>query len=77
MTEPDELEGKQHPLPFNRTITLSGVDYGGDIPMIRLTIREGRRFTTLDLDADSARALCRDISGWADRVSPPANTNQG
>ncbi len=54
-------------LPFNKTVDLKHVEYQGGIDMIRATFREGRRFTTIELDPDSARKLSTELMAWADR----------
>lgn len=38
----------------------------GGMPLLRLRIREGKRFTIFDMDAVSARALGAVMQQWAD-----------
>ncbi|HSF92869.1 MAG TPA: hypothetical protein VLA51_11790 [Paracoccaceae bacterium] len=44
-------------LPYRRQATLRTVTFDGGMQMLRLVLREGRRITQIDLDADSAKAL--------------------
>jgi len=66
MTEEVVSERSQHRLPYGRTITLKNVAHESGLKMLRLTIREGRRFTIVDLDNASARELAADLAGWVD-----------
>ena len=56
-------------VPWGRQeIELQQVDFGaGGRPMMRVRIREGRRFTVLDIDAITARDLARAMAQWAER----------
>jgi Family of unknown function (DUF6967) len=66
MTEEVVTDRSAYDLPFGRTITLRNVAHDSGLHMLRLTIREGRRFTILDLDAASAQTLGADLTAWAD-----------
>ncbi|VAW19003.1 hypothetical protein MNBD_ALPHA12-105 [hydrothermal vent metagenome] len=68
MIEETTSEWAQHSLPYGRTITLKNVVHESGMQMLRLTIREGRRFTIIDLDNDSAHKLADDLAGWADKA---------
>lgn len=52
-------------LPFNKTVDLKNTEYEGGMDMLRLTFREGRRFTTIDLDKASAEKLGAELTNWA------------
>jgi len=39
----------------------------GAMELLRIRIREGRRFTVFDIDPESARRWARAMAGWADR----------
>lgn len=54
-------------LPFSKTVGLKNVEYEGGMDMLRLAFREGRRFTTIDLDRDSAQKLGQELLTWADK----------
>ncbi len=62
ITDIAELE-----LPYGRRATLKNVEFEGGMNMLRVTLREGRRFTIFDLDANSARDFGNQLSNWADK----------
>ncbi|PHQ97508.1 MAG: hypothetical protein COB40_04200 [Marinosulfonomonas sp.] len=64
ITDIAELE-----LPYGRRATLKNVEFEGGMNMLRVTLREGRRFTIFDLDANSARDFGNQMSSWADKDS--------
>ena len=53
--------------PYNRQVKLEAMDLGNNVQLIRLTIKEGSRFTQLDLDPGTARDLAQNIVDWADK----------
>ncbi|MBC8269223.1 MAG: hypothetical protein H8E36_10780 [Rhodospirillaceae bacterium] len=50
--------------PWNKTVTVQEVTYEGGMKMLRLRIKEGMRFTDLELDAVTLKHLNGCISGW-------------
>ncbi|MEK6748010.1 MAG: hypothetical protein AABY83_02230 [Pseudomonadota bacterium] len=52
------------PLPFNKEISFEEIVYDNGFRMLRMTIREGRRFTTLELDEMSATRWRNAMSAW-------------
>ncbi len=52
-------------LPFGRTINLKKVEYETGLKMLRLTIKEGRRFTVIEIDQQSAESLGNDFLNWS------------
>ncbi len=52
-------------LPFGRTINLKEVEYETGLKMLRLTIKEGRRFTVIEIDQQSAKSLGNDFLSWS------------
>ncbi len=63
----DEIrELTQFELPYSRKAELREVTFEGGMKMLRLILREGRRITQIDLDADSASALSETMRDWAD-----------
>lgn len=52
-------------LPYSRKAELREVTFDGGMKMLRLVLREGKRITQVDLDADSAMALSDAIGDWA------------
>ena len=51
-------------LPYSRKAELREVTFDGGIKMLRLILREGKRITQVDLDADSAMALSDAMGDW-------------
>jgi len=52
-------------LPWNKNISVQEISYEGGMTMLRLRIREGRRFTDLELLPENAEALAKDFASWA------------
>lgn len=51
--------------PWGKTVRLQEVEYEGGMAMLRATIREGGRFTTVDLDAATALRWGAAMVDWA------------
>jgi hypothetical protein len=59
-------------------IELQQLDYeGGRMSQLRIRIREGHRFTTVDVDPVSARHFAEAMSRWAERHAPSASGPSG
>ena len=54
--------------PYGKRVVLEEVDYESGLKMLRIRIREGNRFTVLDLDADTAASWSTAMSAWAGKV---------
>ena len=52
--------------PWNKTVTMQNVAYDGGANFIRFRIKEGKRFTDLELDPATARRLIDLIRTWVD-----------
>ena len=52
--------------PWNKTVTLQEVAYEGGMKMLRLRIKEGRRFTDLELDSGTLGTLAGSLQRWLD-----------
>ena len=50
--------------PWNKTITLQNISYEGGMNMLRFRIKEGKRFTDLELDSQSLEQLNTALSDW-------------
>ncbi len=61
----DTREIANYQLPYSRKAELREVSFEGGMKMLRLILREGRRITQVDLDADSAMALSDAMGDWA------------
>ncbi|MCW8835480.1 MAG: hypothetical protein OQJ99_03815 [Rhodospirillales bacterium] len=53
--------------PWGKRVEVMNVEYEGGISLIRLRIRENKRFTIMDLDADTAARLGRTLSDWSEK----------
>jgi len=51
--------------PYGREIRLHEVPFESGMQLLRVTIREGRRITIIDLDAATARSFAQAMSAWA------------
>jgi hypothetical protein len=51
--------------PYGREVWLSEVDFESGMRLLRVTIREGTRYTILDLDAETAGLWAGLMSNWA------------
>jgi hypothetical protein len=51
--------------PYRREIWLDDVRFDSGMRLLRVTIKEGRRFTQLDLDAATADRWGRIMLDWA------------
>jgi hypothetical protein len=51
--------------PYGREVRLDEVPFESGMRLLRVTIREGRRFTVLDLDARSAGEWGRVMTEWS------------
>jgi hypothetical protein len=50
--------------PWNKTVTLQEIAYEGGMKMLRLRIKEGKRFTDLELDAQTLEHLNASLTDW-------------
>lgn len=53
--------------PYGREIVLESVEHESSLRMLRIRIREGSRFTIMDIDADTAERWSTAMSAWADK----------
>jgi len=51
--------------PYGRQIVLQEVAYESGMTLLRLRVREGSRFTIIELDAESAEHWATVMSNWA------------
>ncbi len=51
--------------PYGREIDLQRVTYDNGYELLRLRIREGKRFTIMDLDPATARHWADQMAQWA------------
>lgn len=55
--------------PYHREVWLDEVRFESGMQLLRVTIREGRRFTQLDLDGATAEQWGRLMLDWAHRTA--------
>ena len=53
--------------PYRREVWLDAVQFESGMRLLRVTIKEGRRFTQLDLDAETADQWGEAMKDWAQR----------
>ncbi len=54
--------------PYGREVRLETVEHESGLRMLRIHIREGRRFTVMDIDAGTAARWATIMSTWAGNV---------
>lgn len=51
--------------PYGKEVELQQVQYDNGFALLRLRIREGKRFTTMDLDPLTATTWAEHMRAWA------------
>ena len=51
--------------PWNKQVTLQAVVHDSGLRMLRIRIKEGTRFTVLDIDRETATRWAGAMAGWA------------
>jgi hypothetical protein len=54
--------------PYGKEVSLENVDYENGMKVLRIHIREGNRFTVMDIDANTASTWAEVMSDWANKV---------
>ena len=54
--------------PYGRRVRLDEVSYESGMELLRLTIREGSRFTILEIDRPTAAEWGRQLTQWAGEI---------
>lgn len=54
--------------PYRREVWLDDVRFESGMRLLRITIKEGRRFTQLDLDAATAQRWSETMLEWVRRM---------
>ncbi len=62
--------------PWGREVELQDVRFDSGLAMLRIRIREGKRFTVMDVDAGTAAHWGRAMAEWA-RNAGPARSDKG
>jgi len=69
MSEDLVLPVDEFDAPYGRKVKLEAVEYASGLRMLRLRIREGNRFTVMELDETTAKRWIAAMGSWAD--NPP------
>ena len=56
--------------PWNKELTVSEAEYDGGFKMLRIRIKEGKRFTDLELDFETAAHFAELMGKWAKENTP-------
>ena len=54
--------------PYGREIKLEDVAYNNGMHVLRLRIREEKRFTVIDINPETARDWAKMMTTWADHM---------
>ena len=52
--------------PYGRKLVFESVEHASDMRLLRIRIREGGRFTVLDIDKETALRWIAVMTAWAD-----------
>ena len=66
MSDPVVTDIEQIDAPYRRQILLQDVAHESGLKLLRIRIREGTRFTILDIDAATARKWGERMVEWSD-----------
>ncbi len=58
-------------LPYGHTAKLKEIEYENGMRILRMTIRQERRFTVLDLDPSRANELGAALMNWSKTAEQP------
>jgi len=56
--------------PWNKELTISEAEYEGGFKMLRIRIKEGKRFTDLELDFETAGHIAELMGKWSQENKP-------
>jgi len=56
------------PAPYGKEVTLENVAYENGMRVMRIHIREGNRFTVMDIDAGTASKWGAALTQWAGEI---------
>ncbi len=68
MSDIEKTELAHYTTPFKRQdMVLSSISHDNGLNLVEIKIREGRRFTMLELDAELAGQMAQALQEWADK----------
>ncbi len=65
MSDPTVTDIKDIAAPYRRQVLLQDVQHESGLRLLRIRIREGRRFTIMDIDGPTAETLAAALSDWS------------
>ena len=65
MSDPVVTDLERIEAPYRRQILLQDVDHESGLKLLRIRIREGHRFTILDIDAGTAKHWGEQMLAWS------------
>ncbi len=77
MTQEAVTSLDKFPTPFGREMEFQDVRHESGLRMLRVRIREGRRFTILDLDAPTVAQCLQIMTGWTGDGADAPNETKG
>jgi len=60
----DITEITQIKAPYGKIITINEVEYDNGFKVLRVRIKEGKRFTDMDLDVNTTQAISDVLASW-------------
>ncbi len=70
MAEETVTELQRLVAPWGKEVVVQEVTWDNGFRLLRLRIREGKRFTMLDVDVDTAESWAALFADWATRTRP-------
>jgi len=65
----EEIESIEKTLaPYGKEVEFQQVTYDNGFRMLRLRIREGKRFTMIDLDPNTSKEWMRIMADWNEKL---------
>lgn len=61
-------------LPYGQTIEIRHVFHDSGVPLLRLVVRDGARYLTLDFDPATASRLAKIVQAWIDTEVRPRSS---
>ncbi|MBL1436061.1 MAG: hypothetical protein COB08_007665 [Rhodobacteraceae bacterium] len=58
---------ERYDLPYTRKASLHDHEYESGMHLLRLTIREGKRITAVDIGPEQAKAIGQAMLAWAEK----------
>lgn len=72
MSDPEIVEIARIAAPYRREIVLQDVLHDSGLRLLRVRIREGHRFTIVDLDASTGEDMARLMLRWVEQSAVQA-----